>query len=172
MTSWHRGCNSEHSPPLRRARIAQQAHHLDIDPPETGMDRSPLAYDLSVFGLGGRTPQATRILARRKGVLGVVLRALYDYGASHTRIQCSEILFSFLTAARPCSLGMAGVPWPMRTRRRRCLVFATHTASDYLPRLTRAARRVQGPRSGPFRKLLARPRRVELSLGPAFSIYL
>ena len=48
VTSWHRGCNSEPSPPLRRARIAQQAHHLDIDPPETGMDRSP--YDLSVLG--------------------------------------------------------------------------------------------------------------------------
>ena len=26
--------------------------------------------------------------------------------------------------------------------------FATHTASDYLPRLARAARRVQGPRTG------------------------
>ena len=26
--------------------------------------------------------------------------------------------------------------------------FATHTASDYLPRLARAARRVQGPRIG------------------------
>ena len=43
----------------------------------------------------------------------------------------------------------------MRTRRRRCLVFATHTASDYLPRLARAARRVQGPRSSTFRKLEA-----------------
>ena len=32
------------------------------------------------------------VLARRKGVLGVVLPALYDDGASHTRIQCSEIL--------------------------------------------------------------------------------
>jgi hypothetical protein len=32
-------------------------------------------------------------------------------------------------------------------------VFAMRTASDYLPRLARAARRVQGPRSGPFRKL-------------------
>ena len=41
----------------------------------------------------------------------------------------------------------------MRTRRRRCLVFATHTASNYLPRLARAARRVQGPRTGTFRKL-------------------
>ena len=43
----------------------------------------------------------------------------------------------------------------MRTRRRRCLVFATHTASNYLPRLARAARRVQGPRSSTFRKLEA-----------------
>ena len=33
-------------------------------------------------------------------------------------------------------------------------VFAMRTASDCLePRLARAARRVQGPRSGPFRKL-------------------
>ena len=32
------------------------------------------------------------VLARRKGVLGVVLLALYDDGASHTTIQCSEIL--------------------------------------------------------------------------------
>ena len=31
--------------------------------------------------------------------------------------------------------------------------FATHTASDYLPRLARAARRVQEPRSSTFRKL-------------------
>ena len=41
----------------------------------------------------------------------------------------------------------------MRTRRRRCLVFATHTASNYLARLARAARRVQEPRSSTFRKL-------------------
>jgi len=41
----------------------------------------------------------------------------------------------------------------MRTRRMRCLIFATHTASDCLPRLARAARRVQGPRHGTFRKL-------------------
>ena len=45
--------------------------------------------------------------------------------------------FIFLAAARPCSWGMAGGPWPMRTRSGRCLIFAT-----------RAADRVRGPRSG------------------------
>ena len=30
------------------------------------------------------------------------------------------------------------------------LVFATHTASDYLPRLARAARRARGPRGETF----------------------
>ena len=41
----------------------------------------------------------------------------------------------------------------MRTGSGRCLIFAMQMASDYLARLTRAARRVQGPRSGTFRKL-------------------
>ena len=46
-------------------------------------------------GLGRRKNSARtrRILARRKGVLGVVLRALHDDGANHTRIQYSEISF-------------------------------------------------------------------------------
>ena len=35
----------------------------------------------------------------------------------------------------------------------RCLIVAMQMASDYLPRLARAARRVQGPRRGTFRKL-------------------
>ena len=41
----------------------------------------------------------------------------------------------------------------MRTGIGRCLIFAMQMALDYLARLTRAARRVQGPRSGTFRKL-------------------
>ena len=41
----------------------------------------------------------------------------------------------------------------MRTGSGRCLIFAMQMASDYLARLTRAARRVQGPRIGTFRKL-------------------
>ena len=40
----------------------------------------------------------------------------------------------------------------MRTGSGRCLIFAMQMASDYLARLTRAARRVQGPRSGTFGK--------------------
>ena len=43
------------------------------------------------------------------------------------------------------------------TRARRagvaCSIFAMQTASDYLHRLARAARRVQGPRSGRFGRL-------------------
>ena len=46
-----------------------------------------------LFWARWKNSSETRILARRKGVLGVVLRALYDYGASRTRIQCSEISF-------------------------------------------------------------------------------
>jgi len=61
--------------------------------------------------------------------------------------------FSFLAAARPCSWGMVGGPWPMHTGSGRCSIFAMRTTSDYLPRLASAARRVQGPRSGTFRKL-------------------
>ena len=61
--------------------------------------------------------------------------------------------FSFLAAARPCSWGMVGGPWPMHTGSGRCSIFAMRTTSNYLPRLASAARRVQGPRSGTFRKL-------------------
>ena len=35
----------------------------------------------------------------------------------------------------------------------RCLIFAMQMVSGYLARLARAARRVQGPRTGTFRKL-------------------
>ena len=41
----------------------------------------------------------------------------------------------------------------MRTESGRCLIFAMQMVSGYLARLARAARRVQGPRSGTFRKL-------------------
>ena len=41
----------------------------------------------------------------------------------------------------------------MHTGSGRCSIFAMRTTSDYLPRLASAARRVQGPRSGTFRKL-------------------
>jgi hypothetical protein len=41
----------------------------------------------------------------------------------------------------------------MRTRRGRCSIFAVHPASGQQPRLARAARRAQGPRSGHFGKL-------------------
>ena len=70
--------------------------------------------------------------------------------------------FIFLAAAAPCMLvgdGWREAPACLpgrcaRTSRGRCSIFAMHTASDYLPRLARAARRVhQGPRTGTFRKL-------------------
>ena len=41
----------------------------------------------------------------------------------------------------------------MHTGSGRCSIFAMRTTSNYLPRLASAARRVQGPRSGTFRKL-------------------
>ena len=41
----------------------------------------------------------------------------------------------------------------MRTESGRCLIFAMQMVSGYLARLARAARRVQGPRRGTFRKL-------------------
>jgi hypothetical protein len=88
-TSWHRGCNSEPSPTLRRARIAQQAHHLDIDPlrPEwTG------PYTTCPFWALWKNSLGSVILARQKAVLGVVLPALYDDTAGHTPTLRSEIL--------------------------------------------------------------------------------
>jgi hypothetical protein len=53
-----------------------------------------------------------------------------------------------------CGLGRpCWFPWPMRTRRGRCSIFAVHPASGQLPRVARtAARRAQGPLSGPFGK--------------------
>ena len=46
---------------------------------------------------------------------------------------------------------MAGGPWERHTRRERAFsIFAMQTASDYLPRLARAARRVQAPPGAPF----------------------
>ena len=84
----------------------------------------------------------------------VVLRALYDDGSSHTWTNVPRFYLAFWPpSCQACPREMAGGPWAMRTRSGRCLVFAMRTASDYLPRLARAARRVQGPRSGPFRKL-------------------
>ena len=41
----------------------------------------------------------------------------------------------------------------MHTGSGRCSIFAMRTTSNYLPRLASAARRVQGPLSGTFRKL-------------------
>ena len=81
---------------------------------------------------------------------GVVLRALYDDTPGHTQISRWEIL-AFWPPPGHRSLGMAGAQWPMRTRRGRCLIFATHTASDYLPRLARAApcARAHSVTSGP-----------------------
>ena len=45
----------------------------------------------------------------------------------------------------------------MRTESGRCLIFAMQVVSGYLARLARAARRVQGPRTGTFRKLEPTP---------------
>ena len=117
-TSWHRGCNSEPSPTLRRARIAQQAHHLDIDPlrPEwTG------PYTTCRFLAMWKNSSGSVILARRKAVLGIVFPALYGYAPGHTPISRWEIL-AFRAAVRPCSREMAGGPWAMRTRKERALL--------------------------------------------------
>ena len=51
-----------------------------------------------------KNSSGTRILARRKGVVGVVLAALYDDGASHTRIQGSKILVLWPPPHRPYAL--------------------------------------------------------------------
>ena len=81
------------------------------------------------------------------------MRALYDDEASHTPISRYEILVFWPPSCHPCSREMAAGPWQMRRRRGRCSVFAVHPASGQLPRVARtAARRAQGPLSGPFGK--------------------
>ena len=54
-------------------------------------------------------------------------------------VEYSDLMITFGLAFWPPSCHaareMAGGPWQMRTRRRRCLVFAAHMASDYLPRI-------------------------------------
>merc|ERR1711935_419387 len=89
VTSYHPGCNHERVPALSHARITQRELEPDFDP-RTKIPTGP-GETCRYFGSCGRT----QILARRKGVLGVVLRALYGDGASHTRFQCSEILGFF-----------------------------------------------------------------------------
>ena len=54
----------------------------------------------------------------------------------------------------------------MRTESGRCLIFAMQMVSGYLARLARAARRVQGPRSGTFRKLEPRTNNLARILPP------
>ena len=89
VTSWHRGCNFEHIPPLSHARIAQRDPEPDFDPlsPErTG------PYTTCPFWALWKNSLGSVILARRKAVLGVVLPALYDDTAGHTPTLRSEIL--------------------------------------------------------------------------------
>ena len=72
--------------------------------------------------------------------------------------------FSFLAAARPCPREMAGGPWPADVHGQRVLLnLCDANGLSLLPRLARAARRVQGPRSGTFRKLEPVARRAYLA---------
>ena len=88
VTSWHRGCNSEHVPAVPLVTLGSRNENSNpISTPRTKIPTGP-GKTCRYFGSCGRT----QILARRKGVLGVVLRALYGDGASHSRFQCSEIL--------------------------------------------------------------------------------
>ena len=69
VTSWHRGCNSHPSPPLRRTRINQRGHHLDfgtLSPKPTGPRTTCL------FWARWKNSAGSMVLARQKGVLGVV----------------------------------------------------------------------------------------------------
>ena len=79
---WHLGCDSEHIPALRPARIAQEALGLDFDPTDLEFE-GPATATFKIEG-GACCESGAYDSSVANGCSGVVLSALHAGALDHT----------------------------------------------------------------------------------------